>query len=64
MLPTDDANIYEIKFNIERLSGELSTWERVNRGFLDGIRKQFLIWRTLSEESKLKYKNEGAGAIK
>lgn len=58
-LPTDDKNIYEIKFKIKRISGEISTWYRVNRGFLYGIRKQFLIWRTISEESKEKYKEEG-----
>ncbi|OGF45252.1 MAG: hypothetical protein A2452_10065 [Candidatus Firestonebacteria bacterium RIFOXYC2_FULL_39_67] len=60
---TEDQNIFEIKFSIQRLSGELNTWERVNRGFLDSIRKQFLIWRTLSEQSKEKYIQEGVRSI-
>jgi predicted lysophospholipase L1 biosynthesis ABC-type transport system permease subunit len=58
-LPTEDKDIYGIKFNIERKSGEFSTWSRVNRGFLDGIRKQFLIWRTITEEGKENYRKEG-----
>ncbi|MFH1823787.1 MAG: FtsX-like permease family protein [Candidatus Firestonebacteria bacterium] len=58
-LPTEDNNIHSVKFNIERKSGEFSTWSRVNRGFLDGIRKQFLIWRTVSDKGKETYKKEG-----
>ena len=40
---------------IHRLSGDISNWKRVNRRFLNTLRKQFLIWRTLRAEERERY---------
>jgi ABC-type antimicrobial peptide transport system permease subunit len=42
--------VFEIK--LVRLEGILSAWESSVRRFVDGIRKQLLIWRSLSKEEK------------
>ena len=31
---------------------------RINRGFLDEMRKQFLLWRTISPQAKAEYMGE------
>jgi len=49
---------YQAEFNtleIRRLSGEDASWRRVNQRFMNVIRKQFLIWRTLSTEDRERY---------
>jgi len=58
-LPTEDAGIARIQVFIHRLSGEMSAWQRMNKGFLTEIRKQFLIWRTVPESIKLEYAEQG-----
>lgn len=58
-VPTGEYGIYEIHLEIERLSGEINTWIRVNRRFLNLLRKQFLIWRTVNVEVKDEYRVQG-----
>ena len=58
-LPTEDAGIARIQVFIHRMSGEVSSWQRLNKGFLTEIRKQFLIWRTVPEGVKLEYAEQG-----
>ena len=58
-LPTEDEGISRIQVLIHRLSGEVSSWTRLNAGFLTEIRKQFLIWRTVPESVKAEYIEEG-----
>jgi len=58
-IPTGEYGIYDIHLEIDRLSGEINTWVRLNRRFLNIIRKQFLIWRTVSVEVKDEYRVEG-----
>jgi hypothetical protein len=58
-IPTGEYDIYEIHLEIRRLSGEVNNWVRLNRRFLDIIRKQFLIWRTVSPEVKNEYREQG-----
>ncbi len=58
-IPTGEYGIYEIHLEISRLSGEINTWVRLNRRFLNIIRKQFLIWRTVSLEVKDEYRVQG-----
>jgi len=53
--PTDMEDVYEVKLRITRESGDISNWKRVNRRFLNTLRKQFLIWRTLRAEDREKY---------
>lgn len=54
-LPTTMEDVYEVKLRITRESGDISNWKRVNRRFLNTLRKQFLIWRTLRAEDREKY---------
>jgi len=54
-VPTAMQDVFEIKLRLHRESGDLSSWKRVNRRFLNTLRKQFLIWRTLSAEDRERY---------
>jgi len=58
-IPAGEYNVYNIKLLIVRLSGETGAWRRLNRSFLDALRKQFLVWRTISPKIKNEYKEEG-----
>ncbi|HEX5322466.1 MAG TPA: FtsX-like permease family protein, partial [Capsulimonadaceae bacterium] len=53
--PTDLEDVYKVTMTIQRLSGDVSNWKRVNRRFLNVVRRQFLIWRTLSAEQRERY---------
>jgi hypothetical protein len=54
-VPTEMEDVFEIKITIIRMSGDISNWKRVNRRFLNTLRKQFLIWRTLGHEERERY---------
>ena len=60
--PTDLEDVYEVSMNLTRISGDVSNWKRVNRRFLNVVRKQFLIWRTLSAEERERYLEIGGAA--
>ena len=53
--PTSMDDVYEVRLTITRESGDISNWKRVNRRFLNTLRKQFLIWRTLGADERDKY---------
>jgi len=53
--PTDTPDVFEIRLHIDRESGDISNWKRVNRRFLNTLRKQFLIWRTLKQAERERY---------
>ena len=57
--PESEHHIYTITLQIKRLSGEDASWRRVNQRFMNVIRKQFLIWRTVDAEAKDKYREQG-----
>ena len=57
--PESEHNIYSISLDIRRLSGEDASWRRVNQRFMNVIRKQFLIWRTVDSEAKDSYRRQG-----
>ncbi|HSV72908.1 MAG TPA: FtsX-like permease family protein [Chthonomonadales bacterium] len=61
-LPTLMADVYEIRVIIHRESGDISNWKRVNRRFLNTLRKQFLIWRTLKQGERDRYLRSEDGA--
>jgi len=48
--PTEIANISSIELYIERISGPVAFWQRLNLGFMLELRKQFLVWQTLKDE--------------
>lgn len=53
--PTELKDIYDIALEIRRVSGDPEHWETLNKRFFQSLRKQFLIWRTLSADQKLPY---------
>jgi ABC-type antimicrobial peptide transport system permease subunit len=58
-LPTTMADVFDIRVIIHRESGDISNWKRVNRRFLNTLRKQFLIWRTLKQGERERYLEQG-----
>ena len=47
---------FVFKLYLQRLSGDKSTWEVLNRPFIDGLRKQFSLFSALKPADRLKYK--------
>nr|WP_279343515.1 FtsX-like permease family protein [Fundidesulfovibrio terrae] len=45
----------EINVELTREAGEAGMWKRLNKGFLDDLRKQMLVWRSLDEERRTSY---------
>ncbi|MDA0335352.1 MAG: M28 family peptidase [bacterium] len=41
--------------SVRRTSGDEATWLRANRHFVDGVRRQFLMWRALAEGERAAY---------
>ena len=56
-IPTTMEDVFELMLIVHRESGDVSNWKRVNRRFLNTLRKQFLIWRTLGTEDRERYLN-------
>ena len=50
MYPSSTSGIDEIEIYIERLSGPLAHWHRLNQDFAIKLRRQFLIWQMMSED--------------
>ena len=48
--PSDIEGINEVRILIHRMSGAQGDWERANRVFINDLRKQLLIWRSLPHE--------------
>ena len=63
MTPMDVHRVYQIHLEIDRLSGEFSSWERANRRFVSLLRKQFLIWRTVPDAVREGYHRRGQGIL-
>ena len=59
-LPTDDIpGIYRIEMHLQRVSGDVVSWQRLNTSFLNVLRKRFLVWRTIAPEVREEYLVEG-----
>ena len=51
MRPSEEnPRIYEIELFIQRISGPIAFWQRLNLGFMLDLRKQFLVWQTLKSD--------------
>ena len=59
--PTEMTDVYDLRVIIHRESGDVSNWKRVNHRFLNTLRKQFLIWRTLKQGERDRYMQEAEG---
>ncbi len=62
-LPVGEHNIFQVELDITRLSGEDASWRRVNQRFMNVIRKQFLIWRTVDPDAKSSYRDQGSAIL-
>lgn len=67
--PSDIEGVDVVTMNILRKDGSRSAWLRGNRRFVDEIRNQFLLWRSLPVETVMHYRKlaemklkDGAGA--
>jgi hypothetical protein len=54
--PSDVEGIDEVRVIMKRESGAYNDWRRANRVFINDLRKQFLIWRSLDTEVTEKYR--------
>ena len=52
LAPTSTPGVFDVQIYIHRVSGQDTYWQRVNRRFVNHLRKEFLIWHTLDAESK------------
>jgi hypothetical protein len=57
-LPSEIPGVDEVAIGIRRLTGAKNDWVRANRTFLKNLRRQFLLWRTLSSEAIESYRRQ------
>ena len=43
---------------INRESGEVNAWKRLNKNFINAVRKQFLVWRSLDPEKQKTFRDK------
>ncbi len=55
----EEEDLYKITLDVHRESGEIASWKRVNRRFLNLLRKQLLIWRTFSVDVRAEFHERG-----
>ena len=55
LLPSKEPGLYEMQLRLERRSGEIAAWKRVNREFMTELRKQLLVWRTVKPAMQHEY---------
>ncbi|MBT3296792.1 MAG: FtsX-like permease family protein [Verrucomicrobia bacterium] len=49
--PSGIPGIDEVRIRLDRHSGQPKDWARLNKVFLDDLRRQFLLWRSLPSET-------------
>ena len=54
--PSEIEGIDEIRILIRRHSGARGDWQRGNRVFINDLRRQLLIWRSLTPEIMERYR--------
>jgi len=55
-VPSEIDGIDEVQISIKRQSGQPKDWQRLNKVLLNDIRRQFLIWRSLPQETMEVYR--------
>jgi len=55
----EEQDLFKLTLEVHRESGEIASWKRVNRRFLNLIRKQLLIWRTFSADIRGEFHERG-----
>ncbi|MBN2451660.1 MAG: hypothetical protein JXR77_14825 [Lentisphaeria bacterium] len=61
--PSEIAGIDEVRVILKRLSGQPKDWRRLNKVFLDDLRQQFLIWRSIPHETMELYRERTLTAL-
>ncbi len=61
--PSAIPGIDEVYIRLERLSGQHGDWRRLNKTLLDDLRRQFLIWRSLPQETMEHYRQLTLSAL-
>jgi hypothetical protein len=56
--PSEIEGIDEVRVLIHRMSGARGDWQRSNRVFINELRKQLLIWRSLPQDVMDKYRQK------
>ena len=51
----EEPGFLEIRIIMKRQAGEANAWRRVNKGFINAVRKQLLLWRSLDETAHAHY---------
>lgn len=47
----EGTEFLEICVSIQRRAGEIALWQRINQPFINALRKQLLVWRSLDREA-------------
>lgn len=58
--PTENEGVFGVTIVLNRRSGSEDAWTRTNYGFLDLVRKQFLLWRNLDPKLRKRFIQEGS----
>jgi hypothetical protein len=61
--PSEIEGVDEVAIRITRSSGATGDWYRANRVFIKNLRRQFLLWRTLSGEMIEHYRMQTLAAL-
>lgn len=61
--PSEIPGIDEVRVLLKRLSGQPKDWCRLNKVFLDDLRQQFLIWRSIPHETMEHYREQTLTAL-
>lgn len=54
--PSEIEGIDEVRVILSRSSGQPKDWQRLNKVFLDDLRQQFLIWRSVPKDTMEMYR--------
>jgi hypothetical protein len=55
-VPVPNENgLYQMSLLMSRESGDVLSWVRVNRRYVNFLRKQFLVWRSLTPEERVSF---------
>jgi len=54
-VPLGDEDLETFRLTLRRKSGDVHSWLRTNREFLNELRKALLVWRTMTTEGRAHY---------
>ena len=54
----EDSGFLEIRVRLTRKTGEVNAWGRINKAFVNNLRKQLLIWRSMDGWALAHYEEE------